>query len=324
MKQYTLNNHFIQGFNNVPFNNRIFSSDRYFASYGRASKEMSLSDAIDEAADQVINSVDKEIYLCFSGGIDSEVMVQTFLKKNYPFKIALFRFSNGENDHDIKYAKEFCQKNDIEDRVLVYQLNFHDWFNSTECKHVLDTSGSTNVTQLYLCWLIQSINNVNAFPVIANGDPYINRSVPADLKIRPYTFTTYNEQVQDSWYLTASEDIVGTTFRFANNNDLDLYPYFFTQTPNVFRAFFKDPYITNMISTPDKYFYDYIDRFKMYSQYYSLQPRPRYHGTENLENNDKYKEIIKGIHPNHSSKYRIKYADLLALTAPEGSGHISV
>lgn len=51
--------------------------------------------------------------LCFSGGIDSQVMVDCFLRANVVFDVVIMRFPNNLNLHDIKTAIEFCDLRNI-------------------------------------------------------------------------------------------------------------------------------------------------------------------------------------------------------------------
>lgn len=322
MKQYSFNNHYILGFNGVPFSSRKHKDDQFYCQYGRATQEMNLRDACNEAAHLILNTISKDAWLCFSGGIDSEIMVRSFMDQRLPFKVVMFRFKNGENDHDLKTAFSFCEKYNLPYQIL--ELDFYDWFKSDECKEVIKTSHSNNVTQLYLCWMIAEVNRLGGHPIIAIGDPLLLRSVPSDFNSVRYNFNSYNEEVEDQWHLYSEEDIDGVPQRFSVMNNLDCYPNFSCHTPNIFRAFIDDAMVHKVITDFNSYRFTYDNRFKMYSQYFNLEYRPRYHGAENIINNEGYKKILKEINPNHCTRYRIKYSDLLSLTAPESRRHTTV
>ena len=51
--------------------------------------------------------------LCLSGGIDSQVMVDCFLRANAAFDVVIMRFPDDLNLHDIKTAIEFCNSRGI-------------------------------------------------------------------------------------------------------------------------------------------------------------------------------------------------------------------
>jgi hypothetical protein len=51
--------------------------------------------------------------VCFSGGIDSQVMVDCFIRAGVTFDVVIMRFPDDLNWHDIKTAVEFCESRDI-------------------------------------------------------------------------------------------------------------------------------------------------------------------------------------------------------------------
>ncbi|MDE0091825.1 MAG: hypothetical protein OXN83_00900 [Oligoflexia bacterium] len=56
----------------------------------------------------------KKIILCLSGGLDSLVMAESFLKANAPFSAVIWRYKNNLNAYDIKHAFQFCRQNKID------------------------------------------------------------------------------------------------------------------------------------------------------------------------------------------------------------------
>ena len=75
----------------------------------------------------------KKILLCMSGGLDSEVMAESFLKAGVPFSASIWKYKKDFNAYDIKSAIRFCEENGIDydieecDLELFYgnHLHFH-------------------------------------------------------------------------------------------------------------------------------------------------------------------------------------------------------
>lgn len=67
-----------------------------------------------QAAERVANTLGNNIALCFSGGIDSQCMIQSFLEAKIDFKIYALKFKDNLNDQDVEHAKLFCRENNLE------------------------------------------------------------------------------------------------------------------------------------------------------------------------------------------------------------------
>ncbi|MBY0420212.1 MAG: hypothetical protein K2W88_19350, partial [Pararheinheimera sp.] len=55
-------------------------------------------------------SPDKKISLCLSGGMDSECMLMAYMAAGVKFEVAIMRFKDGLNAHDIESAEVFCRE----------------------------------------------------------------------------------------------------------------------------------------------------------------------------------------------------------------------
>ena len=59
-------------------------------------------------AKAIRNTVSGRIAVLYSGGIDSEIVVQSFYESKIPIDIYIIRFNNNLNLHDIEWATKFC------------------------------------------------------------------------------------------------------------------------------------------------------------------------------------------------------------------------
>lgn len=76
----------------------------------------------------------RKLILCMSGGLDSEVMAESFLRAGVPFSVSIWEYKNGFNNYDIKHAIKFCNKHKIDyeteicDLEQFYENNLHNLY----------------------------------------------------------------------------------------------------------------------------------------------------------------------------------------------------
>jgi len=62
----------------------------------------------------IAKTVKKEIYVLYSGGLDSEVVCRAMKKENIPFKAVSLVYTDISNMEDVSYAIRWCKENNIE------------------------------------------------------------------------------------------------------------------------------------------------------------------------------------------------------------------
>jgi asparagine synthetase B (glutamine-hydrolysing) len=65
-------------------------------------------------------STHRPIVLCFSGGIDSEVIALSLIENNIPFTVLTVKQKNNINRYDTKWADDFCKKYNIEQKIVAF------------------------------------------------------------------------------------------------------------------------------------------------------------------------------------------------------------
>jgi len=71
-----------------------------------------------ETVEKLLPRLGNKPAVCLSGGIDSQVMVECFLRANAKFDIIVMRFPDDLNLHDIKTAIQFCQARELDYTVI--------------------------------------------------------------------------------------------------------------------------------------------------------------------------------------------------------------
>ena len=171
----THNDSFVWGYNGVPFVLRESEHDKFFVEYGKLTRQpLSWKEECIETA-RLIYETSKEHneipFVLFSGGLDSQVVVEAFRLSGVPFNVVTIRFNDDWNWHDIKFAIEWCQTYNIKQTILDIDL-VHFLEND-----VLDIGIPCQAHSPQYCVFLWGMNQVEGFPVTSfDGEPELSRS----------------------------------------------------------------------------------------------------------------------------------------------------
>jgi len=105
----------------------------------------------------------KQIFVCLSGGLDSEFAAMCLKEAGVPFKAFIFDY-NGKNKLDTNYAIEWCTNNNVE--MIMETLDIEK-FAEEEIYQFADFSGVTSPHILTLQKMISVINEkYNGYPIL--------------------------------------------------------------------------------------------------------------------------------------------------------------
>lgn len=88
---------------------------------------------------------DTPLYAMFSGGVDSEAMMEAFRLAKVPVTAVLIEFTDGSNAHDLEYAYHYLKRELFSDRVMVLPFDIQEWLKSDAC---LEMGRATQTTEL--------------------------------------------------------------------------------------------------------------------------------------------------------------------------------
>jgi len=108
----------------------------------------------------------KPLYLCFSGGVDSEVVANTLLRNGIEFIPFILEIEN-TNQAEAWFAHYWCKKNNV--TPLVYQMSAQEFENKVLPYLNLIKNTYQNGTIVNL-WMADYINNLGGYCVTAVGD----------------------------------------------------------------------------------------------------------------------------------------------------------
>ena len=312
--QWTYDNHLVCGFHRN--SSGAIDQNIYFSKVGSASRKVFTAFEEAQMAAALIyreaRKIRQELFLCLSGGIDSEAMLRAFLSAGVPFQGIIMRFNDNLNDFDIKDIIQFCDKNRIP--YEIFNLNVLDFFESErylQYGQMYQCQSPQLATHLYLC------DHIKGCPVLSWQPPEV------------YFYFDRQKQIQ-----TFSFGIPGHLHSvllryFVKKRRLGV-PFFFLYTTALLKAFFKLPLLQKMIWFGRKGFdvyYSYDIKCMTYKQAgFSVEPRKdSYTGFEKLKNyydlldrksyglgfNDRYRTPLEKLNPLPKGFYQIVPQDML-------------
>jgi hypothetical protein len=275
MYYVTHDNHFRFGWGDGQYNfdNKF---GKYWIEIGKAKYlPTSFRNECVRAAGLINDSVTQPILVCFSGGIDSEVIVRSLQEANVKFEIVIMRINYNDlknvNHHDNKYAFDYANKHSIPYHVVDFEL-------SDFIKNVFEIEADKYKGN-YLGILIHT-EIVKKFPnhhcILGGGDIKLKRHRYCGRTDTPGMFIEESE-------------ISVSAIEAAYNQGHGVSNRFFMHTPELMLAWLTDPDISHWIK------YEYalagkfgviefngIKAFTLYKHWPDMEVRPKYNGFEKL------------------------------------------
>lgn len=296
--QYTRNNHFEFGFNNIKSSARKLPSDEFFVRYGRCEQEpLDFKSECTNAAREIFRSRQKPLYLCLSGGVDSEVMCEAFRMAGVPFKIIIARFNQNLNEHDYSWAVRYCQKHGLD--FQFYDLDALLFFESTEYHWMLRSTGCGYPMLATAMKLMQHVaRDLRGVPILGSAECQLKR-------------------IGRQWVLIEPEPIQ-SLYRYLSFNGYDGIPGFFQWNPEVMLAFLRDPLLQKIVENSE---IGVVSSLKIkgviYNRYFGIEPRPKFRGYEKFEELIiKKRSELRRIYIGPMVEARFEYHQLLKQLAP--------
>jgi len=85
------------------------------------------------AAGEIIQKFeDREPHIFYSGGIDSEAVLEAFYRTGESVTAVMIRFNDGLNAHELRYASAYLKARP-KIKPIVIDFNMTDWLGSNEC-----------------------------------------------------------------------------------------------------------------------------------------------------------------------------------------------
>ena len=299
-------NHFRFGYDDRWFVARPSPFAAWQVAYGRSAHvPVDWRAACLDTARLIRAASDLDLWVLFSGGLDSEVVLQSFLFAGIPVRAAITRFAGDLNRHDIGFAIRFCEAHQVPYRML--DLDIERFFDSGAA---LDYALRATCVQPQLLHTMWAMHQVDGYPVLGSGECYLVRRAaePED------TGTTRADGV---WEMLEKERIAGW-YRHLIAAGRPGCAGFFQYDPANMLAFLRDPVIAALCDDRLPGLTDTTQvKGIVYRRHFLLEQRPKFHGFENVLHLDDAlrPELMRRLGA-HDAIARTAYRDLLAGLAP--------
>lgn len=264
--QYTESNHFKYFYNNVAYSNRKKACDVFSTSHGKIhSPPMNWRDECIRAAHTIWDLHGSDLVLFFSGGLDSEVMFRSFVALGCKPRVAIIRFHNLLNCHDIQFATQACSQLGIEPIYLDIDVEKF-WENE-----IFSYTDGIQLTSPQLAVLLWAIDQVDGVPCIGAGENFLQRNYGEDL-----------------FFDVESENSVGLYQWFIKNNNPGI-PAFFQYTPEQMYSFLIDENTQRLLknSKNRRFLSTSKVKYELYRHHFDLAPRAAMTGFELVMEHDR-------------------------------------
>ena len=269
MYQYTDKNFIQFGYNSKHFVYRSSPSDKFFVQYGKVRRKVkSFKEELIITA-QLIKEQSKALplWILFSGGLDSEIALRSFIEAGIPVNVAIARFKKGLNEHDIRYAVDFCDSNKISFKFFDIDVESF-WKNQLE-DYALPISCISPQFPVIM-WLIDQIDGL---PIISSGDSFLSRLPNTN------DFYFYEREKYFSYYFHLMR------------RERPGVPAFLQYSPELLLSFLIDPELERHIQylSKEKKLCSITKwKYQIYKQHFQLKNRPIFTGFEALGYSEAY------------------------------------
>lgn len=236
MQLHSKNNHlkFSWG-NNRPaynFDEQETHFSQFNVSYGRCSRApKDFRQECRLAAREINDIADGKTTIYFSGGVDSEIVIRSFLEEKLPFDVVIGRYSNGWLDSDIQQGIEFCKQTNCKFEIV--DIDITEFL--TKKSFILSEKYKTGVLSS-LFW-IELLNQTNpSFPVFGAGN----------IKIEPMLTKGPHLRKDDELFATVMFGF-NPLYVWLNENKKNGCPKFNCWSPEQIYSFYLDSYVQDFI-----------------------------------------------------------------------------
>lgn len=227
-------------------------------------------------AAKLIAEESDNIWISYSGGIDSEFIVRVFLEAGIDFRVATVVMKNETNDYDLQHSRNFCKSMGL--KLHEFEIDLEEFYRNDLETYATATNCISPQFPVHM-WLWDQLDG---FIVAGHGDPIFKR--------------------KDSSWLLQIQEKEDSVFRYAKWRNRNMAPGFYVYTPELLLSFMLEKEVSNMFIAPNVAGLKDIIQVKhsVYSKYYDIIEREKRTGFESVNDLDiEYRTHLKNTIPGH-------------------------
>lgn len=209
----------------------------------------------------------KELTLCFSGGMDSEVVLRSYLEIGHPIKVVIYKYENNMNEYDVHNAIKVCEQLGSSYKIIDFNLTK---FFETDALNMIQACQVDKPMLLVACKLLEITEGI---PIMGLGDPLITMRPAHDATDK----LNYYWAVSDS----SSEICREHYIKYINKEAI---PSWLQWRPEVLLACLESEHVHKLVTKQYKNVYNCVPvKYQEYSNYFpNIINRIKSTGFENV------------------------------------------
>ncbi len=229
------------GYNKKPWTKSYNSSDEFYIEVKPVTEPLSsFKEEMKLNAKEIADTYHgEEIHVLYSGGMDSEAVLEAFRLANVPVKALVVRLPNGGNDEEIKWVGEYSSRTGF-DNIEVIEFD-GCWVYTLDCFKAMDEAQTPHPS---VVWPLAALKENYANKVFALGIGEVEM-----------------QRKNGTWYLEENEEMGYGFYKAFKYFDLQGAAGFYTWSNRVILSWIKSSFWKN-VNVPNSidvkhWFYNY-------------------------------------------------------------------
>ena len=241
------------------------------------------------AAQILYESASSPLILLFSGGLDSEYMVNIFKDAGIDFKVAIISYGD-YNTHDTIYAYNYCEANGIV--PIIIDIDIEHFIISGK---IIEIANAAKCCAYQIPSIMYGISKIDGTVIMANGEPYV-------------------KNFDGDWRWEETER-VNSYMNWFTSQGIDGTPDFLRYTPEITLSFLKDPRVVQLVNNKlSGKLSTRTSKHMIYSRDFELAQRPKFTGWEQIEktslmNNEAF-SVINDLKKQYNGVFELSWTKI--------------
>lgn len=285
--ELTHNNHFKFGFNGLPFSIRDSIEDKWFVSYGKVERQpWSFRDECIETVRLLRRKTDKTLYVMYSGGIDSEVVLNAFIAADIDNWMIFSLNYKGVNLYDLEQIEKYLDYRGLRNKHQYFDINLKAYWDNDVVEDMKKYGSVSPQFPMHINAMKYVTNNLNGYPVVGSAECYFEK--------------------QDNQFVMFEREKVASLYRGLYLNCVEGCAGFFQYTPELMASWILDSEFKNYILNAPDFVESLRLKHLVYKKHFDLPERIKQTGFEYYKQLDiSLREKIKEF-PQHAQDSIVK------------------
>jgi len=250
-----------------------------------------------DVAEYIYEHKQGKLYLMYSGGVDSEFVLNVFLQLGIDVVPVIIKLTPGYNDHDVKYAFDFCSSKGL--KPLVVDIDFDQFVKSAT---IVDIAKDYYISTYQLPSTFHCLSKLEGTVIMGSHSlPHVSKDIATGI-----------------WYVDEHQPI-WTCLEYFKRNGLYGCPFFLSYTAEQHLAGLQHPTMMQLANNqiPGKLGSNSskCDMFNDFAKF-NMPARPKFTGYENIEKSPIFQhenlQIFKEFEKQWWGVHREPFFDMLA------------